>query len=151
MRQAVVAFVNYQTGQLKNATEAQSKYLSFLSHDLRGGLNGIFLMIEVLKRELGGHPQHGETIDDLDVMRRQLLETVATMDRFLYAERFRKGKVKLKPGPVRLDTLLGEVSAQFNYQAREKGIELKVSVPAASSVVSDASCSRDPSEPGSNA
>jgi signal transduction histidine kinase len=137
VRQAVIAFVDYQTGELKTATEAQSKYLSFLSHDLRGGLNGIFLMIEVLKRELGGDPKYAETIEDLDAMRRQLLETVATMDRFLYAERFRKGKVKLKPGAVRLDSLLNEVSAQFAYQARDKHVEIKVAAPAATGVTSD--------------
>ena len=57
MRQAAVAFSDHQTRQLAAATEAQSKYLSFLSHDLRGGLNGIFLMIEVLKRELAGQEQ----------------------------------------------------------------------------------------------
>ena len=137
VRQAVISFVDFQTGELKAATEAQSKYLSFLSHDLRGGLNGIFLMIEVLKRELGREPKHAETIEDLDAMRRQLLETVATMDRFLYAERFRKGKVKLKPGPVRLDSLLNEISAQFAYQARDKQVEIKVTTPPAASISSD--------------
>jgi signal transduction histidine kinase len=137
VRQAVISFVKYQTGELKTATEAQSKYLSFLSHDLRGGLNGIFLMIEVLKRELGGDAKYRETIEDLDAMRRQLLETVATMDRFLYAERFRKGKVKLKPSLVRIDSLLNEINAQFAYQARDKRVQMKVTAPPATTVTSD--------------
>jgi signal transduction histidine kinase len=67
---AVVRFVDHLTNQLKAATEAQSKYLSFLSHDLRGGLNGVFLMIEVLKRELVGETRLAETVEDLDIMRR---------------------------------------------------------------------------------
>ena len=58
---------------IKAATEAQSKYLSFLSHDLRGGLNGVFLMIEVLKRELVKDPKFAESVDDLEVMRRAFL------------------------------------------------------------------------------
>src|SRR5258708_36457609 len=80
VRRAVVAFVEHQSGQLQNASEAQSKYLSFLSHDLRGGLNGVFLMIEVLKRELQSEERLKETVADLDAMRRSLLETVGTMD-----------------------------------------------------------------------
>jgi signal transduction histidine kinase len=126
VRQAVVAFVSRQSTELQAATEAQSKYLSFLSHDLRGGLNGVFLMIEVLKRELANEPRLAETMDDLDGMRRSLLETVGTMDRFLHAERFRKGKVQIRPGPLDLRTLLHEQVAQLAYQAKDKGIDLHV-------------------------
>ena len=136
-RRSVLAFVNHQSAQLKAATDAQSKYLSFLSHDLRGGLNGVLLMIEVLKRELAGEPRFAETIGDVDSMRRSLLDTVATMDRFLHAERFRKGKVQLRPGPVNLRNLLGEIAAHFNYQAKEKGLVVRAEMPAECTVTSD--------------
>ena len=137
MREGVVAFAEHQTRQLQAANEAQSKYLSFLSHDLRGGLNGIFLMIEVLKRELATQPQLAETLQDLDMMRRSIMETVGTMDRFLHAEKFRKGKVQVKPGPVSLAGLLGEIGAQYAYQAKDKGLDLRVDVPRPSNIVSD--------------
>ena len=136
-RRACVAFVNFQAAELKAATEAQSKYLSFLSHDLRGGLNGVFLMIEVLRRELANHPQLADTVEDLDVMRRSLMETVATMDRFLHAERFRKGKVQVKPGKVHLKPLLSEAASQLSYQAKDKGIELRVDAPQDCTIISD--------------
>jgi len=126
-RQGAVAFVDHQTRQLKAATEAQSKYLSFLSHDLRGGLNGVFLMIEVLRRELAKEgPRFSESLEDLEVMRRSIFETVGTMDRFLHAERFRKGKVQVKPGRIELGHLLAEVATQFTYQAKDKRLELVV-------------------------
>jgi signal transduction histidine kinase len=136
-RRAILAFVEYQSHQLLAATEAQSKYLSFLSHDLRGGLNGVFLMIEVLKRELKGQPQLAETVNDLDAMRRTLLETVGTMDRFLHAERFRKGKVQLKPGRIHLKHLLNEIVSQFSYQARDKSLQLHIDAPADCTITSD--------------
>jgi signal transduction histidine kinase len=136
-RRAVLAYVEFQTHELQAANEAQSKYLSFLSHDLRGGLNGVFLMIEVLKRELAGQSHLSETVEDLDTMRRSLLETVATMDRFLHAERFRKGKVDVKPGRIHLKPLLNEVSSHYAYQAKEKGLELRVDAPADLAAVSD--------------
>lgn len=134
---AVLALVDGQARQLRTATEAQSKYLSFLSHDLRGGLNGIFLMIEVLKRELAGRPELAETLEDLDMMRRSLIETIGTMDRFLYAERFRKGKVQTRPSRVNLVHLLHEVAAQFAYQAKDKKIDLHVDVHPPAEMVSD--------------
>src|SRR6185437_3636769 len=134
---ALVRFVDHLTNQLKAATEAQSKYLSFLSHDLRGGLNGVFLMIEVLKRELAGETRLAETVDDLDVMRRSLLDTVATMDRFLHAERFRKGKVQVHPTRVSLKNLLGECAAHFSYQAKEKNVQLHVDMPHDMEIESD--------------
>lgn len=134
---ALLRFVDHQTSRFREATEAQSKYLSFLSHDLRGGLNGVFLMIEVLKRELVGETRFAETISDLDIMRRSLMDTVATMDRFLHAERFRKGKVQVRPAPVLLRNLLLETAAHFSYQSKDKDVAVRVEVPADCTIVSD--------------
>jgi signal transduction histidine kinase len=89
VRRGVVSFAAEQRAELQSVVEAQTKYLSFLSHDLRGGLNGVLLMIEVLRRDLAKEPKFGESLDDLDVMRRSIVETVGPMDRFLQAERFR--------------------------------------------------------------
>jgi len=136
-RRAILAFVEYQSQELRSANEAQSKYLSFLSHDLRGGLNGVFLMIEVLKRELADEPKLSETVRDLDSMRRSLLETVGTMDRFLHAERFRKGKVELKPGDVHVKPMLVEAASQFSYQAKDKGLDLRIEAPTDCTITSD--------------
>ena len=126
IRRSTAAFVDHQTLQLRAATEAQSKYLSFLSHDLRGGLNGVFLMIEVLRRELVKEPKFAESLEDLEMMRRSIFDTIGTMDRFLHAERFRKGKVQFKPHKVDLSHLIAEVSTQFTYQAKDKKLDLQV-------------------------
>ena len=136
-RQATRAFVDHQTRQLQAANEAQSKYLSFLSHDLRGGLNGVCLMIEVLRRELTKEPRFQDSVDDLDMMRRSIFETIGTMDRFLHAERFRKGKVVAKAMKVNLRHLLMEVVAHSSYLARDKSVELKVEAATDSEVTSD--------------
>jgi signal transduction histidine kinase len=136
-RRSVQAFADFQSRQLQAATEAQSKYLSFLSHDLRGGLNGVFLMIEVLRRELAAESRFAGTVQDLDAMRRALFDTIGTMDRFLHAERFRKGKVELRPGRISLKPLLEDVVAHFAYQARDKGLELTVDAPEDCVVNSD--------------
>jgi signal transduction histidine kinase len=124
MRRGVTTYVNQQRLELQSLVEAQSKYLSFLSHDLRGSVNGVLLMIEVLRRDLAAEPKFAESIKDIDMMRRSILDTVATMDRFLHAERFRRGKVQIKPTEVDVSMLLSDIVGQFSYHAREKNLEL---------------------------
>lgn len=137
IRRGVTTFVEHQTQQLKAAAELQSRYLSFLSHDLRGGLNGALLMIEVLKREIASEPRFSETLTDLDVMRRSILDTVSTMDRFLHAERFRKGKVQVALRSVNVNALLQELVSQGSYVAAEKKIKLETDLGQSCSVMSD--------------
>jgi signal transduction histidine kinase len=137
LRHSVTQFATHQQDRLRQTTEAQSKYLSFLSHDLRGGLNGVLLMVEVLKRELAGEPRFGESIEDLDAMRRSIMDTVGTMDRFLHAELFRAGKVTPRTSTVDLRMVLSDVLAQFTYLARDKGVQLRVEIPTGVAVVTD--------------
>jgi signal transduction histidine kinase len=137
IRRSIVEFAAEQRAELQAVAEAQSKYLSFLSHDLRGGLNGVLLMIEVLRRDLAKEERFADSLDDLDMMRRSILETVGTMDRFLHAERFRKGKVQVKPAPVRVQQLVNEVVTQFSYQARDKALELRPEVQEGTAVTTD--------------
>src|SRR5688572_29555437 len=52
LQRGVTAFVELQNRLLRSGTDAESKYLSFLSHDLRNNLNGVMLTLEVLSRRL---------------------------------------------------------------------------------------------------
>lgn len=136
-RRSVRHFVEYQRQQIHTVGEAQTKYLSFLSHDLRGGLNGVLLTAELLKRQLSADPRFAESVADIDSMRRAILETVATMDRFLHAERFRQGKVEASASAVDLGLLISGFTGHFSHQLREKNLQLRVVVPGALTVVSD--------------
>jgi signal transduction histidine kinase len=132
MRQGATEFAKHLSDEISSEAETMSKYLSFLSHDLRGGLNGAILMIEVLKRDLANEPKFASSMDDLDVVRRSMLETVATMDRFLHAERLRRGKMQVKIGEVELKELLAHVVRNAHYQLSEykSGVELDVAEPS---------------------
>jgi signal transduction histidine kinase len=136
-RRGVTRFVNAQRAELGALVEAQSKYLAFLSHDLRGGLNGVLLMIEVLRRDLSTEPKFAESLNDLDVMRRSILDTVATMERFLHAERFRNGKVQVKPATVSVAGLVNDVANQFRYHAGDKGLQIQAQTSKDFQIVSD--------------
>ena len=136
-RRAVESFVNHYQREVRAATEAHSKYLSFLSHDLRGNLNGILLTVEVLRRVGVGSADRNEFVDDLDTMRRSIMDTVSAMDRFLHADRLRRGKVEVRLVEIDLKSLIGEVTRQFAEQAKEKGVAIEAETGNCPNVVSD--------------
>ncbi len=137
MRQAAVAFAEDQAMELRAEVASTSKYLSFLSHDIRGGLNGVVLMIEVLRREFANRVEFADSFDDLDAMRRSILDTVATMDRLLSAERLRRGKMPVRLSAVNLKTLLEDLARSLHYQAEDRGINLVIDAPHDCPLVSD--------------
>lgn len=137
VRRSVESFVAYQQREIQGHVDAQSKYLSYLSHDLRGSLNGILLTLEVLRRELAGVGALQGSLQDLDLMRRSILNTVATMDRLLHAERFRQGRVEVHLGPVNLPMVISEVVNQYSNQATQKGLDIAVDTSRCPAVTSD--------------
>ncbi len=137
MRRGIMAFVQHQKRQMQAATDAQSKYLAFLSHDMRGSLNGILLMVEVLRRELKDQPQFAASMADLELMRRSIMDTVGTMDRFLQAERLNKGKVPLQMERIDLDHLVRDVAGQFALRAANKGLALRSEIQGACQITTD--------------
>jgi signal transduction histidine kinase len=138
VRQSSVEFAEQQATTLKVETAAMAKFLSFLSHDLRGGLNGAVLMIEVLKREIGGDEKYATVAEDLDTLRRSMLETVSTMERFLNAEKLRHGRMPVKIAPLDVAEMLGEFHKAFAYHLREVKMELEIDVePPGLNIASD--------------
>lgn len=137
MRQAAVAFTDHQTRAMQAETAAMTKFLSFLSHDLRGGLNGAVLMIEVLKRQLVGDEKFAGAVEDLDVVRRSILDTVSTMERFLSAEKLRLGRMPVKPSKLVAADLLGEFKKGLAYQLKENDVELVVDCDPGLTISSD--------------
>jgi signal transduction histidine kinase len=135
-RRAVESFVNNFQHEVQAGAEAQSKYLSFLSHDLRGSLNGILLAVEVLRRTKLETPS-AEFLSDLEIMRRSIMDTVSAMDRFLHADKLRRRKVEVKLAEVDLEALIGEIALQFSEQTKGKGVAIEVTTANCPKVVSD--------------
>src|SRR5687768_2287908 len=104
---------------LRLALEDQSRYMSFLSHDLRGSLTGLALMVEVLKREIEGRKgSTDEVLADLAMMKRALVDTVAMMERHVLADRLRRGKAPVVRGAVKLIEVVQEAIARANAGTR---------------------------------
>ena len=125
-RRSVLCFVNYQKQELEHAVNAHAKYLSFMSHDVRGGLNAILLSTDVLHTELQDQPKFADALSDVATIKRNILETVSTMDRFLRAEQLRSGNVVARHVPVDLLKMANELATQFRPQAAAKGLTIGV-------------------------
>lgn len=131
------SFAHDQDERLQADTRALTKYLAFLSHDLRGNLNGALLMIEVLRRDLKKDPQFAESLEDLEQMRQSMMELVQTMDRFLIAERLRQGRVEVSLQRVDLCEFLREQRDGMSRQRRGSGETIEVIVPEKIEFVTD--------------
>ena len=136
-RQGVVRFVEHLTGQLKASDDLQSNYISYLNHDLRGGMNGIMLMVEVLKRQLSVEPRFAEAVEDLDAMRRSVLDSVTTMDRFVFAHRLGRGQQQARYSAVNVKSLVHETVQSLSHIAMERHVEFAVEVSENCAVESD--------------
>jgi len=136
-RRSILVFVDHQRRELASSANAQAKYLSFMAHDVRGGLNAILLSAEVMRQELEQDPKYAQAVSDVDTIRRNILDTVATMDRFLKAEQLRSGKIKPRCEEIDLCRLAHDVVLQFKQLALAKGLELEADAPESCRVMAD--------------
>jgi signal transduction histidine kinase len=137
LQRGVTGYVRHMGEKLQAAAAAESKYLSFLSHDLRNHLNGVSLMLEALKLRFLDAPQPSDEIQEIDALLRAVHETVEGMDRLLQAERLRKQAVKLKLGPVHLRELAATIIAPLAGTASYKGVAIENVVPVEAVAQSD--------------
>ena len=137
LQRGVASYVEQLAEQLKSAAAAESKYLSFLSHDLRNNLNAVTLTLQLLSMRLAAAPDFADAARDVRNLQRAVFETVDGMDRLLQAERLRKQKVALKLGPVDLRELADSVIGQARSKAEAKGLAVENAVPADARAHSD--------------
>jgi signal transduction histidine kinase len=134
----VMAFLEEQKRQIRAACEAESKYLSFLSHDLRNHLNHATLALQLHTQNLRRIAGCDEAVADVEMVQRSIHETMQGMERLLQAERLRKGNVQPKSEPVDLHGVAAHAAGQFVYEAKSKSLELLVEVPKGATAQSDA-------------
>jgi signal transduction histidine kinase len=137
LQQAVVAFLNFQTTKLTASLGAEAKYLSFLAHDLRNGLNHIMLTMQWVEESIAPQAEWAEHAGALRDARISAEETIHSMERLLQAERLRKG-VTPKHELVHLRRIAEGVIASFKNIAQAKEITLQ------NQVSPDATANTDP-------
>ena len=133
----VGTFTDHQQQQIKASTEIQSRYLSFLSHDVRNHLNQALFHLQLLAARLAQTSEHADTVESIQSAKRAILQTTAGMDQLLQAEQLRHQPGDLNVHTVDLHLLLSEIAQQCSHQAQSKGLKLEVDVPGEAQVTSD--------------
>jgi signal transduction histidine kinase len=136
-RRSVITYVGRQQKLIMDAANMQSRLFAFLSHDIRGGLNAVLMNIDLLKIDLPEDARFSHAIEDLEAMRRSILDTVGIMGRFLDAERLRTGKVQPKIAELNLQQLIWDVTGQFRSAASSKGLFITEEIPPDFQFLSD--------------
>ena len=105
----------------RSAEKARSLFFSIVSHDIRTPLNAILGYSELLQNGLKTEAEKAEALESIRASGTTLLQLVNDV---LDLAKMDAGKMALRPVPVRLDSLTGEVFASFRLEAAKKGIEL---------------------------
>ncbi len=137
LQSGVVRFIEHLQQQHRVSTEVQSKYLSFLSHDLRNHLHHAMFHVQLLAGRLTQIPEFADSVADLESVKRAILQTTAGMDRLLQSEQLRNEPVHDTAELVDLNLLLSEITNQFAHEAKSKGVKLDLDVPEGTQALSD--------------
>jgi len=137
VQQGVVAFVNRQNDLIKRASDAEAKFLAFLSHDLRNRLNHATLGLELVIRKLRDAAEYADDASLLDSIQRSITDTIEAMERVLQSERLRKSPGEPKLGRVNLRELASAVANELSVKAKIKGLGLEIDVPPDAAITSD--------------
>lgn len=117
-------------------SEAKSRFLAMLGHEIRTPMTGVLGMAELLQ---GGElaPEQRRRVDALEAAGRHLLRLVNDA---LDLARIEAGKLRLEPAPFDLRALLDEVAGLLRplAVARGLGFRLQVEADAPQGVLGDA-------------
>jgi len=138
LQQAVVAFAERQQARLRAASEAELKYLSFISHDLNNNLGGVKLWLLLLREQLAASPAFATQVAMIDTAQQAIADTTAGMRRLLDKERLRSGAVQAEHRRVGLRDLATAVAAAIAADADRRGVTVAVDVPPAAAACTDA-------------
>ena len=108
----------------EEANRAKSRFLATMSHELRTPLHAIIGMADLLRAS----PLRAEQQDMIRTVRsagQTLLEMIGDL---LDVAKIESGTMTVQPAPFDLHALLATVRALLHHQARDKGLELRLTV-----------------------
>lgn len=76
--------------------DQENRFLSTLSHDLRGGLHSVQLALEMLRRDVLDGQSMETTLSDVELARRSLLDSGARAERIIVARRLHQNTMPLR-------------------------------------------------------
>ena len=131
------AELELQNRRIQEANRLKSEFLAHMSHELRTPLNAIIGFAELLHdgQVPPESPEHHEFLGDILISGRHLLQLINDV---LDLSKVEAGKLELRPEPLELAKVLGEVTAILRTTAASRRVTVTMSVdPALTGLVQD--------------
>ena len=113
---------NRHAGEAEEANRAKSLFLANLTHEIRTPLNAVVGLLDLLKdMNLGS-----QELETVEVIARSAGMLGQIINDILDFARLESGKLELEKVVFVLPELTGQLLETFGFQAREKGLELKL-------------------------
>jgi PAS domain S-box-containing protein len=106
----------------ETANVAKSAFLANMSHEIRTPLNAITGMAHLIRRG-GLTSQQGDQLDKLEAAGEHLLSVINAI---LELSKIEAGKYSLEEAPVRVESLLGNVTSILRQRADAKHLPLRI-------------------------
>lgn len=107
------------------ATEAKTRFLANVSHDIRTPLNAIIGMTEIVLRD-NLNPNQRESLETVLVASESLMDLA---DRLVDVDQIESGEIELEPAPFNVRDTVADVVRIFGLQAKQKGLEIGIDIP----------------------
>lgn len=107
------------------ATDAKTKFLANVSHDIRTPLNAIIGMTEIVLRDTL-NPNQRESLETVLIASESLMDLA---DRLVDVARIESGEISLDPAPFNMRDIIADVVRIFGLRATQKGLDIRIDVP----------------------
>ncbi|MET0543027.1 MAG: PAS domain-containing protein [Variovorax sp.] len=113
--------------EAEHATQAKSSFLAAMTHEIRTPMNGVIGMLEVLALTRMDKRQD----EMVELIRESAFTLLAIIDDVLDFSKIEAGKLAVEQAPMRIGVIVGKLHALLDVAARQRNVEMTVSVDPA--------------------
>jgi signal transduction histidine kinase len=112
-----------------NEDPIHSRFLSVLSHDVRGAFHSVQLALDMLARDATDRQPAEQMLEDVELGRRAVIDATVRVERLLVAERLRLGVMPIRPHKGDIVLVIRQAAEHALIASAEPPERVKVDLP----------------------